>query len=267
LKCRKRGLRIPLQRGRFFTDQENLNSEPVVIVDETMARSAFPGEDPIGRMMRFGAWRLPDARIVGVVAHARVIDPTREVRPQIFLPYGVFRWAPLYFTVRTEGDPRSLIPAVRDVVRRHGTGSAVMELQVLSENLVAATSTLRAVAILVVVLAFCAALLSALGIYAVVSGVVLEQRHATAIRSALGATPKELVRRHLPSGSTILIAAVPLGLAAAWAGARLLVSLLYGVDARDVMSLATAAALGAIVQLCVPWLRKNRWTLCTETTN
>jgi ABC-type antimicrobial peptide transport system permease subunit len=144
------------------------------------------------------------------------------------------------------------------VVRRHGTGSAVMEIQVLSENLAAATSTLRAVAILVVALASCAALLSALGIYAVVSAVVVQQSHATAIRSALGATPGELVREHLASGRAILMAAVPLGLAAAWAGASLLESLLHGVDVRDVMSLATAAALGAIVGLLATYLPARR---------
>jgi predicted permease len=251
-------VRTPLRRGRLFTDQENLNGEHVVIVDETLARTAFAGEDPIGKTLRMGAWRLPDVRIVGVVAHARLLDPTREVRPQIYLPFGVFRWAPLYFTVRTEGDPRLLLPGVREVVRRHGTGSAVMKVQVLSENLASATATLRAVATLVVVLALCAALLSAIGVYAVVSAVVMQQRHATAVRSALGATPRELVRGHLVRASPILMAAVPLGLGVTWMGARLLESLLYGVDVRDVESLAAAAALGLFIGLLATFLPARR---------
>jgi putative ABC transport system permease protein len=251
---------IPLQLGRFFTDAETREGDQVVIVDETLARMAFPGEDPIGRTLRLG-WGIPDSRIIGVVAHARIMDPRREVRPQIYVPYGLFRWNPLHFTVRAGSDPLALIPAVREAARDVGTGRALSGFQLLSENVATASSTLRAVSILLVVLAVSAALLSALGLYAVVSSVVIQKRKATAIRGALGASPRHLLRQELRSGTMVLIPALPAGILLSLMGGRLLESLVFGVPVRDPLSLMVAAGLGVLVALggtFLPALRASR---------
>ncbi|MFG1690586.1 ABC transporter permease [Gemmatimonadota bacterium] len=254
----------PLLRGRDFTDAENVQEEAVAIVDETLAALVFPGEDPIGKTIRIdvpgGSRRphLPDPRIVGVVRHARVIDPTRELRPQIYLPYGFWRWAPLYMTVRAEGDPTSLTPEFREIVRELGRGHPVSSVQLLTDNLATETATLRSVTILVVVVALSASVLCAFGLFAVASYVVVRQRRAIAIRGALGASPTELLREQIRGRSTVLAVAVPIGVLLSLAGARVLESLVYGVEVWDPMSLAAAAVLGVVMGLLGTYLPARR---------
>jgi predicted permease len=180
---------VDLVRGRFFTDVEHESMGEVIVVDENLANLTWPGSDPIGKKLKLG-WGLPDSTVVGVVRHPRVIDVRSEVRPQIYAPFSLVSFWPLHFTLRTEGDPTVLIGAVRESVADLGSGRAVSGFGLLSDNVASATSTLRFVTGLVAVLAISAALLSALGLYAVVSFVVHQHRRATAIRSALGATPQ-----------------------------------------------------------------------------
>jgi predicted permease len=246
---------IRLLQGRTFTDQENLEGRPVAIIDETLARRAFGEVDPIGQTLRVDVPggsrtpRLPDPRIVGVVRHARVIDPTQEVRPQIYLPFGLWRWAPLYFTVRCEADPYLLLPAARAIVREVGVGNPVSGIQLLTDNLDAKTSTLRSVTILVVVVALSASVLCLVGLFAVASHVAMRERRAIAIRGALGASPANLLREQLRGRSVILALAVPAGGLLSLAGARMLESLVYRVDVWDMGSLLASAALGALIGL------------------
>jgi predicted permease len=257
-------VRNPILRGRDFTDSENAEGLPVAIIDETLARAAFPGQDPIGQRIGVGVPggsrypRLPDPRIIGVVAHSRVIDPTKEVRPQVYLPFGLWRWAPLYFTARTDGNPRSVMAQAREVVREFGTGHPIKQVQILSDNLSSATSVLRTVTTLVVVLALSAVFLSALGLYAVVSYVVIQQRRAIAIRSALGASPGSLLQMQLKRVVVILTASAPAGVIVAVFGARLLESLVYSVSVRDVGSLAASVALGALAGLFATYIPASR---------
>ncbi len=257
-------VRNPILQGRDFTETENREGLPAAIIDATLAQMAFPGQDPIGRTIGVSVPgghrypRLPDPRIVGVVAHSRVVDPTRDVRPQIYLPFGLWRWAPLYFTVRTEGNPRWAMPAAREVVAELGIGGPASDIQLLSDNLRSATSVLRAVTTLVVVLALSAAFLSALGLYAVVSYVVIQQRRATAIRSVLGASPGYLLRLQLRRVGVILLLAIPAGVVLCVVGARLLESLVYRVAVRDVGSLAAATALGVLAGLLATYVPARR---------
>jgi hypothetical protein len=241
-------MRVPLRQGRYFTDAENASGDSVIIIDETLAAAAFPGADPIGRTLRLG-WGLPNSRVVGVVGHARVIDVSQEVRPQIYVPYGRFSWGPLHFTVRTDGDPVTFVATVRDAVRELGTGRAVSRFQLLSDNVTSATSALRSVTIMVSILAVSAALLCALGLYAVVSYVVHQRRRATAIRGALGATSGRLLGYHLRNGIVIVVFAIPIGVALSLAAARFFGSLVYEVGVRDVRSLGAAAVLAALTGL------------------
>jgi predicted permease len=257
-------MRIPLLQGRDFTNAENAQGVPVAVIDETLARTAFPGQDPIGRTIGVSVPggsrypRLPNLRVVGVAAHARVIDPTQTIRPQIYLPYGLWRWAPLYATVRTTGDPRAVMPAARAVVEELGSGLPVSQVQLLSDNLSEATSVLRAVTILVVVLALTAAFLAAFGLYAVVSAIVLQQRRAMAIRSVLGASPGRLLRLQFRRVGLILACAATAGAALSLAGARLLESLVYGVAVRDAGSLVAATALGVTACLLATYVPARR---------
>jgi predicted permease len=234
-----------LRQGRFLTDEENLERRAVAVIDENLAEMTWPDEDPIGKTMRMG-WQLPPTTVVGVIEHPRVIDVSQDVRPQIYVPYGLFPWGPLRYTIKSESDPLLLIGSVREVLAEMGTGRAAFGFQDLSENVADAMSTLWFVTLLVALLAFSAAFLSALGLYAVVSFIVHKHRRATAIRGAMGASPAQLVSYHLKSGILILAVAVPIGSLLSLMSARFVEALLYGVSVHDVLSLSGAVLLAAV---------------------
>lgn len=248
-------LRIPVIQGRDFTDVENRTGQHVVVVDELLARAAFPGvRDVTGRVLRLG-WGIPDSRIVGVVGHVRGIEIRGISRPQIYAPFGTFTWTPLNFTVRASGDPSRLAGAIRSAVAEMHTGRAVSDFAMLSDNVAVATSTLRAVTDLVMLLAISAGVLSAAGLYTVIVFILHQRRRATAIRSALGASPGQLVRLHLRTSGVVILAALPVGLALAAGVAPLFSTIIYGVRDRDPASLALAvgiAAAAGIVGIAVP---------------
>jgi predicted permease len=250
-------MRIPFRQGRDFSDVEDRAGQHVIIVDETLARAAFPGiADVTGRVVRLG-WGLPDSRIVGVVGHVRGIEIAREVRPQIYAPMGLFTQVP-NFTVRAAGDPTRLIGPIQAAVKDLNTGRAVAGFAMLTDNVAAATSTLRSVTGLVAILAASAGLLSAIGLYAVIAYLLHSRRRATAIRSALGASPRQLVRLHMRTSVAVLIVALPIGALLAMAGAPLFASLVYGVAARDPASLAAAVAIAVLASLAGTYVPVRR---------
>jgi putative ABC transport system permease protein len=241
-------VRIPVVRGRDFSDIENETGQPVIVVDETLARTAFPGQEPLGRTLKLG-WGIPDSRIVGVVGHVRAIEVGREVRPQIYAPYGTFQWPPLIFTVRTQGDPLQMVDAMTAAVHEVGTSRAPAGFAMLTDNVSVATSTLHSITDLVLVLALSAGLLCAIGLYSVMSYLVHQRRRATAIRSALGATRARLVREHLATSVSVIGVALPVGAALAVVIAPLFGALFYRVGPREVSSIVAAAIIAACAGL------------------
>ena len=251
-------VRIPILKGRDFTDQEDAKSLPVIVVDETLARSAFPEEpNVLGRTLRVG-WGLENAQIIGVVGHARAIDVGRVVRPQIYAPIGnLFQNAGIV-TVRAAGDPRPLAPAIIAAINEVGPGRAVANVSMLQDNVTLATSTLVAVTGLVSFLSISAGLLSAIGLYLVIAFVVHQRRRATAIRTALGASRAQVMWQHFRTSGVVMIAAVPAGLALSLLVAPLFGELVYGVGQRDRQSLAVAVAVAVTTGILGTWLPVRR---------
>jgi hypothetical protein len=244
-----RTMHIPIVQGRDFTDEEDRDTLPVIIVDESLVRTVFTDErSAIGKTLRIG-WGLPNARIVGVVGHARTIDPGRDVRPQIYCPIGnLFQQAGVVLA-RTRGDARALAPAITTAINEASPGRAVSEVAMLTENVAAATSTLVAVTGLVAVLALSAGLLSAVGLYLVIAFVVHERRRSTAIRTALGATAARVMWDNFLTSAGVLAVALPLGTVAALLVSPALDDLVYGVKSRDPLSLTAAIAIAAVAGL------------------
>jgi putative ABC transport system permease protein len=251
-------VRIPFVQGRDFTDQEDAQSQPVVIVDETLARAAFPGEaSVIGRMLRLG-WGLPNSQIVGVVGHARTIEIGRVVRPQVYAPIGnLFQNAGIV-TVRAAGDPRPLQAAIVAAINEAGPGRAVADIRLLADNVTLATSALVAVTGLVSALSMSAGLLSAVGLYLVIAFVVHQRRRATAIRTALGASRRQVLWHHARTSGLVMAAAVPAGILLSMAVAPLFADLVYGVGQRDASSLSMAAAVAVTTGIIGSWLPVRR---------
>jgi len=259
-------VRIPILQGRDFTDVEDAQQQPVIVVDETLVRRLFPGEtDVIGRTLRLG-WGLDNSRIIGVVGHARTIEVGRAVRPQIYTGVGnLFQTAGIV-TVRGAGDVLALRPAIEAAIREVGRGRAIGEVAMLTENVTAAMSTLVAVTGLVTLLAIIAGLLSAVGLYIVIAFIVHEQRRSAAIRSALGATSTQVTLSYVRTGGRVMAAALCLGLVLSLGVGTQVTDLLYGVAARDPLSLTVAAVASAAVSalaLLLPALRASRANIVT----
>jgi putative ABC transport system permease protein len=257
-------LRIPILQGRDITDREDAENQNVVVVDESLARTAFPGKtDVIGQTLKLG-WGLPNAQIVGVVGHARTIEVGREVRPQIYAPIGNLFQSWAIVSVRSNGDPMALKDQVVAAIDEVGPGRAVSNIAPLTDNVTAATSALVAVTGLVAFLAISAGLLSAVGLYLVIAHVVYQRRRATAIRAALGASRHELVWRHARASAVVMLAAVPLGIVMALALAPMFAEITYGVGARDTASLVLAVGVAFIAGLLgttLPVLRAGRMNI------
>ena len=258
-------LRIPFLQGRDFTDVEDASGAHLVVVDASLARAEFPGvSNVIGRTLRLG-YGLPDSQIVGVVGSVRGIEVGRDVRPQVYAPFGAFTF-PMNFAIRAKTDPARLVDAVRSAVQEIGPGRALAGFAMLSDNVAGATSTLRAVTDLVTVLAISAGLLSAVGLYTVIAFVVDQRKRATAIRTALGAAPGQIMWHHLRTSGLVTLVALPAGALLAFGAAPLFGSLVYGVSERDVWSLALATLVAATVGVLGTFVPVRRAALADPVT-
>ena len=251
-------VRIPLVQGRDFTNVEDATSQAVIVVDETLARSAFPGvSNVIGRPLRLG-WGLPNSQIVGVVGHARSVDVGRVVRPQIYAPIGNLFLGAGVVTVRAGDDPRPLTAAIVAAINEVGPGRAVSEIKMLSDNVALARSALVAVTSLVSFFSISAGLLSAVGLYLVIAFVVHQRRRATAIRTALGASRRQVMWHHFRTSGLVMAAAVPVGVLCSLAASPLFADLVYGIDPRDRASLTLAVAAAVVAGALGTWVPIRR---------
>jgi predicted permease len=253
-------MRVPLVRGRVFTRADAPGAPPVVVVNETMARQFFGGEDPLGRRLVIDTDPPLTAEIVGVVAAVRHrgldADPVSEI-------YTPFAQAPLGFmnlVARTRIDPASLAPAVRAAVRDVDRGQVVTEMLTMDDRIAATTADSRFRAALLGGFAAVALLLAAIGLYGVIAGSVAERTAEIGIRMALGARAGDVVAMVLGQAARVTLGGVAAGLLAALALGRVLSGLLFGVASRDAATYLLVAAVTSVVALAASWLPARRAT-------
>ena len=251
-------MKIPVLQGRDITDLENTTQQKVVVIDETLAKAAFPElQNPVGQKLNVG-YGMGACEVVGVVGSIRGVEVGRVVRPQLYAPMGTFVRAPVNFNVRATGDPLALRDQVRAAIQGIGAGGALTGFTMLTDNVAAATSTLHAVTGFVTALAIGAGLLSAVGLYIVIAFVVHQRRRASAIRCALGASPGQIIWHHLRTTGWVILLALPVGVGLALAAAPLFSALVYGVAPRDITSLSIAGAVAVVTGLLGTYLPVRR---------
>jgi putative ABC transport system permease protein len=256
---------MTLRRGRLLDPSDGPDSGKVVVVNESMARTYWPGLDPVGRRFKRG---LPESKnpwytVVGVVADMRQGGMDVPVRPEAYFPFEqVDFFAPDSLAIRTTGDPLAVAQQVRQqvwAVDREQPVSAVMSLQdLVDENVAPARLQTR----LLGGFAGMALLLAALGIYAVLSFTVTQQTREIGVRLALGAQPAQVLRAVMMQGLRLYVLGVAIGLAAALVLSRLMAHLLFGVSATDPASFVSVIlVMGAITCLAcyVPARRAMRF--------
>ena len=255
---------IPLRQGRYFTVQDNERSMPVAIVNETMAREYWPNGDAVGRRFTLGE---PDEEepwftIVGVVADVRQMGIDVPVKAEMYLPYGQIAaydfYAPRDLALRTNGDPSSLMGAVRQAIRSVDPDQPVSNVATMDEVLGREASQRRLGMILLTAFAVLALLLASLGIYGVLAYFVTQHRNEIGVRLALGATPSNILLLVLQKGMKLTLLGVAIGLAASFVFTRLMASLLFGVKALDPLTFAAVPLLLAFVALLACWIPARR---------
>jgi predicted permease len=237
-------LRIPLRHGRLLTDRDTLETEPVVVVNEAAARRIWPDADPIGQRVRLGGPDAPFRRIVGIAGDVRHGDLSAAAPMQLYLPQTQMTDAFLTLVVRASIDPGTLTPAVRREVAAIAPAVPVYEVSRLQDLIARSVAERQFLMRLLAALAGLALLLAAIGVYGMLAWWVTDRLPDMAIRIALGARPRQIVRIVFAHGASVVAAGTVAGIAAAAVLTRHLESHLFGVSATDP---ATFAAIVMIV--------------------
>jgi putative ABC transport system permease protein len=256
-------MNIPLLDGRTFSAADTAQSPPVVIINETMAKRFWPGENPIGRRMKYG--RLNDGSpwmtIVGIVADTRRTGYDAVVRPETYLPHPQNGDTTMTIVVRTTGDPASVAPELKSIVKSLDPQVVVQHVQPLETVVSEMTAQRRLNTILLSGFAVVATALALVGLYGVMAYSVQQRTRELGVRLALGATGANVVQLVLKEGLQLVAIGLAVGLAAAFASSSLLSKILYHVKPTDPATLASIAVMTVIVSsiaCAVPALRAWR---------
>jgi putative ABC transport system permease protein len=258
---------LALHAGRLFNEHDAERSQPVAIVNETMARAFWPGENALGKRFKVGNPKdsNPWLTVVGVVADVRQMAADEPVKAEMYLPYtqgaafaGFF--APRDLIVRTAGDPAALAASVRQAVHEVDPYEPVANVRTMSEVLSRATTQAELGMTLLTTFAALALLLAALGIYGVLSYFVIQHTPEIGVRLALGAQERDVLRLVIMKGMRLALLGVVIGLAGAFALTRLLQSLLFEVKANDPLTFIVIALLLTFVALVACWIPARRAT-------
>jgi predicted permease len=251
---------IALREGRYFNNGDNENSQPSVIVNETLAGDCWPGQSAVGKRIQFE--NTPWFTIVGVVADVRQMGIDLPVKAEMYFPYrqmktsGGFR--PRDLVIRTAGDPLKLVPAVRREVHAVDSEQPVSSVATMEQLLNDESQTRRVGMILLVAFAALSLLLAVMGIYAVLAFYVTQHRPEIGVRMALGARRRDILGLVLKKGMGLVLTGVAIGLLGAFALTRLMANLLFGVTPTDPTTFAAIALFLAGVAFLACYL-PARW--------
>jgi len=270
---------IPLLRGRYFGRQDMRRGSHVVVIDEVMARTVFPHEDPLGKSIMvadlggdLGPELAAPMEIVGIVGHVNHWgldrDSTARVRSELYLPLAQVpdqfmkgTAESCVFVVRTGADPLATLPAVRSAVLEAGHDQPVYGVRTMDQIVSVSIADRRFSMLLLGIFAGLALLLAAVGIYGVISYTVAQRTREIGIRMALGAGQADVLKVVVAQGMLPVLAGVAIGLAASLGLTRLMTGMLYGVNAGDPVTfigVALVLAAVALIATLVPACRATR---------
>ena len=259
-------MNVPLRQGRYFESSDNAQSMSVAIVNETMARQYWPGENALGRRFKLGGPEdtdVPWVQIVGIVADIRQMGLDEPVKAEMYFPYqqGQSIWyIPRDLVIRTTGDTSGLIGSVRQAIREVDPGQPVSNVATMAEVLGTEAAQRRMGMIMLVGFASLALLLASLGIYGVLAYFVTQHTAEIGVRQALGATPRNILFLVLKKGMGLTLAGIAIGLIGAFVLTRLMSSLLFGVKASDPLTFVTVPLVLGLVALLACLIPARRAT-------
>ncbi|PYJ07430.1 MAG: hypothetical protein DMF06_15770 [Verrucomicrobia bacterium] len=252
-------LKIPLLRGRLFTEQEMQQKRDVVIINEALARQYFPNEDPIGKRITI-SMNDPDVptEIIGIVGDTRAVDLVTPARPQSFWPHPQLAYNLMTLTVRTAGNPLGSAQAIEAQIHALDKDQPVSDVRTMEGWVARSLAQTRFSSLLLVAFASLALLLAAVGIYGVMSYAVSQRTSEIGVRLAVGAEDKDILRMIVWDGARLAGVGLALGLILAIALSRTLTSLLFQTMAGDPVTYAVVIAVLGLVALLASYLPARR---------
>jgi len=255
-------LQIPVVAGRVFTEQDRTEAPQVVVVNETFAKQAWPGQDATGRRVKFGqqADQGPWLTVIGVIRDVRRGAVTRAIRPEVYLSSLQGTPRTQMVIVRTAGDPTGILPAIRREVKALHPQLPLFATGTLDAEVSETLSQPRFRAVLLAGFAAIALLLASIGIYGVTAHAVSQRTQEVGVRMALGAQRSDVLTLILRQHLRPALIGVALGLAGAFALARYLQSMVYGVGATDPVTLIVMGLTLLMVAVAACWIPAQRAT-------
>ena len=257
---------IKLREGRYLNDQDDSQAQPVAIINATMARQFWQGENALGRRFKLGGVdsQRPWLTIVGIVGDVKEMGLEAPAKAEMFFPYqqlGGTLWnIPRDLIVRTTGDPVGVVPALRQAIWSVDSAQPISNIRTMDEILAEEVAQRRVGMTLLAAFAALALLLASLGIYGVISYAVTQRTQEIGIRMALGASRRDVLRLVMTDGLRLAATGVAIGLGTAFALTRLMTGLLFGVTASDPRTLAGVTVLLTAVALFACYVPARRAT-------
>ena len=253
-------LNIPLREGRLFSERDGADAPLAVIISENLARTFWPKASAIGKHVQAGNENStkPWATVVGVVGDVRYQWFDRENSPSIYFPYQQSPRAYSFIAVRAEGDPRSMIAAIRGGIGAVDPDQPIYEIKTLDRVISESVVGLSYVAVIMAILGLIALVLAAMGVYGAMAFAVAERSHEIGVRLALGAQPREILRLVLSRGLFLLGVGMAIGLPISFALAKVLSSLLFGVSASDVAIFSSTTIFLAAISMAACYIPARR---------
>jgi predicted permease len=259
-------MRIPLLRGRPFSASDDSNGQPVVVINQAMARMFWPNEEPIGQRIWIGKpmgpeWTEPNAReIVGIVGDVREASLASPPEPTMYIPYAQRPASQAYFVIRTRQTPLAAVPEIRSAMRQVNPGVPLAQVKTMGQVLSVSVTDWRFRTILLVVFGGLALFIAAIGIYGVISYSVAQRTQEIGVRMALGAQRTDVLKVVVGQGFKLTLTGVGTGIVGALAMTRFLSSLLYGVKPTDPFTFIAVSLILTGVALLACYLPARRAT-------
>jgi len=254
-------MRIPLLRGRVFSDVEDSEVKHIAIISESLAQQYFPGEEPIGKVISVEMFDKPNpTEIIGIVGDVRYDSLINLPEPTVYFPIPELTYSFMTLAIRTTGNPASIAPSVRNILHEMDSTQPVSDVRTLEQVMGTTLARSRFITLLLGLFAGMAMLLAAVGIFGVMNYSVTLRTREIGIMVALGAQPSQVQKMILRQGLLLTAAGVGIGLAAAVALTRLLSGLLFGVEATDPITFGVIVVLLTAVSLIACYLPALRAT-------
>jgi len=254
-------LGVPLKAGRTFTKSDTREAPPVVIINESLARKYFAGENPLGKQFWVGhAQALSGYQprtVVGVIGDALLNNLEETAEAAAWVPLSQQEasedtWRTLFLVVHTKTDPLGMMAGIRQQIAKVDADLALTDIKTMEGRLDEAVWRQRLAATAMGALSLAALIIATLGVFGIIGYLVSRRTHEIGVRMAIGADRRDIIRLVMREGAWFTLAGVSLGLAGAMAMTRYLSSLLYGVSATDPITFAVAASslAGAALLAC-----------------